>query len=84
MVLETSRKKKRVVGVDPDKARIKLAQNTYKDVLNAQFVTGDSEGRSPCDNERHFVYHISTNVYLTISRRRRGDYKPIFTEPKAK
>ena len=22
--------------------------------------------------------------YLTISRRRRGDYKPIFTEPKAK
>jgi hypothetical protein len=24
------------------------------------------------------------NFYLTISRRRRGDYKPIFTEPKAK
>ena len=23
------------------------------------------------------------NDYLTISRRRRGDYKPIFTEPKA-
>ena len=22
--------------------------------------------------------------YLTISRRRRGDYKPVFTEPKAK
>ena len=25
-----------------------------------------------------------TRIYLTISRRRRGDYKPIFTEPKAK
>ena len=28
----------KVIGVDPDKARIKLAQNTYKDVLTAQFV----------------------------------------------
>ena len=24
------------------------------------------------------------NYFLTISRRRRGDYKPIFIEPKAK
>ena len=45
------------------KPRIKLAQNTYKDVLNAQFVTGDSEGGFPCDNEQHFDYHISTIVY---------------------
>ena len=28
--------------------------------------------------------HWVWNVYLTISRRRPGDYKPIFTEPKAK
>ena len=26
----------------------------------------------------------NVSVYVTISRRRRGDYKPIFTEPKAK
>ena len=28
--------------------------------------------------------HRTIGDYLTISRRRRGDYKPIFTEPKAK
>ena len=31
-----------------------------------------------CDIKRR-EFHI----YLTISRRRRGDYKPIFTEPRS-
>ena len=35
------------------------------------------------NNNTPIVEHIIT-TYLTISRRRRGDYKPIFTEPKAK
>jgi hypothetical protein len=32
------------------------------------------------------VLHVAQWLrhYLTISRRRQGDYKPIFTEPKAK
>ena len=35
------------------------------------------------DVDNNQLHQIIFN-YLTISRRRRGDYKPIFTEPKAK
>ena len=33
-------------------------------------------------NSTKTIRLLAHDVYLTISRRRRGDYKPIFTEPK--
>ena len=50
-------------------AQVCVACRLFADFL-CLCLTGDRQGRS--------------QVYLTISRRKRGDYKPVITEPKAK
>ena len=53
----------KVIGVDPDEARINFAQEKYKDAANMQFLIGDSRVGFPHHNEQYYDYHISTNVY---------------------
>ena len=61
--------------------------------LNPSFRGYNFRGRNvfeDAENQRHlfllfiFIAFANNAGYSTISRRRRGDYKPIFTEPKAK
>ena len=49
-----------VVGVD--KARIKIAQEKYKDVRNLQFIVGDSSGQLPKGEQEYYDLHFSSNV----------------------
>ena len=53
----------KVVGVDPDEARINFAQEKYKDIPNMQFFNGDSSNGFPYHNKQYYDYHVSTNAY---------------------
>ena len=52
-----------VVGVDPDEARIKIAQEKFKDVENVKFVVGNSVTGFPHDNDEYYDLHFSTSVF---------------------
>ena len=52
-----------VTGVDPDEARIKVAQEKFKDVQNVQFVVGNSEVGFPHHNLEYYDHHVSTHAY---------------------
>ncbi len=51
-----------VVGIDPDAARIKIAEEKYKEVSNLQFHVGSSVTGFPHDNEPYYDVHISTTA----------------------
>ena len=46
--------------------------------------TPKAESRATCRTESLYIFTYSVYDYLTINRRRRGDYKPVFTESKLK
>ena len=53
-----------VVGVDPDKARIKIAQEKFKDVKNLHFIVGDSSSSLPHENEGgYYDLHFSSLAF---------------------
>ena len=52
-----------VVGVDPDEARIKIAQEKFKDVENLEFVVGNSVTGFPHDNDEYYDLHLSSYVF---------------------
>ncbi|XP_028405401.1 uncharacterized protein LOC114527887 [Dendronephthya gigantea] len=51
------------VGVDPDAARIKIAEEKYKEQGNLQFHVGNSVDGFPHDNEPYYDFHVSTNAF---------------------
>ena len=51
-----------VIGIDHDDARIKIANENYKDAQHLQFHVGNSFG-FPHDNEEYYDIHISTNAF---------------------
>ena len=51
------------VGIDPDVARIKIAQEKFKDVVNLEFHVGDSTTGFPHDNEPYYDVHITTYAF---------------------
>ena len=53
----------KVVGVDPDEARINFAQEKYKSIPNMKFFNGDSSNGFPYHNKQYYDYHVSTNAY---------------------
>ena len=51
------------VGIDPDVARIKIAQEKFKDVGNLEFHVGDSVSGFPHENEPYYDVHITTYAF---------------------
>ena len=51
------------VGIDPDEARIKIAQEKFKVVSNLEFHVGDSVSGFPHDDEPFYDVHIATNAF---------------------
>ena len=51
------------VGIDPDEARIKIAQEKFKDVGNLEFHVGDSATGFPHDDEPYYDVHITTFAF---------------------
>ena len=52
-----------VLGIDPDAARIKIAEEKYKEVSNLQFHVGSSVTGFPHDNEPYYDAHITTTAF---------------------
>ena len=52
-----------VVGIDPDEARIKIAQEKFKEVGNLKFHVGDSVTGFPHGNEPYYDVHITTYAF---------------------
>jgi SAM-dependent methyltransferase len=52
-----------VVGIDPDAARIKIAEEKYKEVSHLQFHVGSSVTGFPHDNELYYDVHVTTNAF---------------------
>ena len=52
-----------VVGVDPDAARIKIADEKYKGVSNLQFHVGNSATEFPHENEPYYDLHITIHAF---------------------
>ncbi|CAB4015522.1 Hypothetical predicted protein [Paramuricea clavata] len=52
-----------VVGIDPDAARIKIADDKYKEVSHLQFHVGSSVIGFPHDNEPYYDAHLSTTAF---------------------
>ena len=65
-----------VVGVDPDEARIKIAQEKFKDVENVKFVVGNSVTGFPHDNDEYYDLHFSTNAFHWVL----GEEKKLYVE----
>ena len=51
------------VGIEPEVARIKIAQEKFKDVVNLKFHVGDSVSGFPHDNEPYYDVHITTYAF---------------------
>ena len=52
-----------VVGVDPDEARIKIAQEKFKDVENLTFLVGNSVTGFPHARDEFYDLHFSSGVF---------------------
>ena len=52
-----------VIGIDPDAARIKIAEEKYKGTSNLQFHVGDSATGFPHENEQYYDLHISIHAF---------------------
>ena len=57
-----------VVGVDPDDARIKIAQENFNHVPNVKFLVGNSVTGFPHDNDEYYDLHFSSNAFHWILR----------------
>lgn len=65
-----------VVGVDPDEARIKIAEEQFRDAGNVNFSVGDSATGFPHENDEYYDLHFSSNVFHWIL----GDGKKQYIE----
>jgi ubiquinone/menaquinone biosynthesis C-methylase UbiE len=65
-----------VVGIDPDAARIKIAEEKYKEVSHLQFHVGSSVTGFPHDNEPYYDVHLSTAAFHWLS----NEEKPIYIQ----
>ena len=65
-----------VVGIDPDAARIKIAEEKYKEVSHLQFHVGSSVTGFPHDNELYYDVHLSTAAFHWMP----NEEKPIYIQ----
>ena len=65
-----------VVGVDPDEARIRTAQEKFTDVKNVRFQVGNSVIGFPHDNDEYYDLHFSSFVFQWIL----GEEKKLYIE----
>ena len=65
-----------VVGVDPDEARIKIAQEQFKDVENLKFVVGNSVTGFPYDDDEYYDLHFSSCVFHWVL----GEEKKLYVQ----
>ena len=63
-----------VVGIDPDEARIKFAQEKFKDVENVKFLVGNSVIGFPHDNDEYYDLHFSSHVLHWVQREEKKLY----------
>ena len=63
-----------VIGIDPDDARVKLAQENLKTVSNASFHVGDSKFAFLNDYQAYFDHHCSNHVYHWLSDEEKAVY----------
>ncbi len=63
-----------VVGIDPDVARIKIAEEKYKEVSNLQFHVGSSVTGFPHNNEPYYDVHISTAAFHWVPNEEKAIY----------
>lgn len=52
-----------VIGIDPDEARIKNAQENYKDKQNIKFMVGSSLTGFPHNNEEYYDIYFSNHAF---------------------
>ncbi|CAB4015520.1 Hypothetical predicted protein [Paramuricea clavata] len=64
------------VGIDPDTARIKIAEEKYKEASHLQFHVGSSVTAFPHDNELYYDVHLSTSAFHWLS----NEEKPIYIQ----
>ncbi|CAB4015521.1 Hypothetical predicted protein [Paramuricea clavata] len=62
------------VGVDPDAARIKIAEEKYKEVSHLQFHVGSSVTAFPHDNEPYYDVHLSTLAFHWLPNEEKSIY----------
>ena len=63
-----------VVGIDPDHARVKLAQENMKMVSNASFLVGTSVSKFLNDNQDYYDLHFSNHAYHWLSNKDKASY----------
>ena len=63
-----------VVGVYPDKARIRLGQENFKDVANLAFLVGRSESGFAHDKDEYYDLHFGNGVLHWLKRDERKVY----------
>ena len=64
----------KVIGIDPDDARVKLAQENMKTISNASFHEGDSKFDFLNDYQVYFNHHCSNHVYHWLSSEEKAAY----------
>ena len=64
----------KVIGIDPDDARVKLAQENTRTVSNASFHVGDSKLSFLNDYQGYFNLHFSNHVYTWLSDEEKAVY----------
>ena len=63
-----------VVGVDPDKERIRVAKENLADLPNVTVQVGDSVSGFPHANEAYYDLHFSSHVFHWLSLDERPEY----------